>query len=119
MNKTVARIDQLEAEAMRFHLEHPEVWSLFIQFTKDRISRGFSHYSARAIFHRIRWETAVPEYELGKGFKMNDHHSPFYSRWFMEAYPRHDGFFRIRYQTSADAPPMTGSPFVPQYLDER
>ena len=98
MNNT--RLDEMREQVQRFHDDNPEVWDLFVRFTLQKINRGFSHYSARGIFHRIRWETDDPSYEKGVEFKLNDHHSPFYARRFMKMYPEHEGFFRTREQTS-------------------
>jgi len=95
-----SRAEEMRESVVEFHKEHPEVWDLFVLFTLEKINQGFSHYSARGIFHRIRWETDDPSYEKGLEFKLNDHHSPFYSRRFMKIYPSHEGFFRTRIQTS-------------------
>jgi len=97
----VTRLDQLRDQVTKFHNEHPEVWDLFVRFTREKIDRGFKHYSARGIFHRIRWETDKPTYEEGLEFKLNDHHSPFYARRFHKVYPQYDGFFHTREQISA------------------
>tara|TARA_R100001086_G_C11727699_1_gene228762 strand:+ start:313 stop:678 length:366 start_codon:yes stop_codon:yes gene_type:complete len=98
---TDTRYDQMREQVQRFHDEHPEVWDLFVRFTLEKINREFSHYSARGIFHRIRWETDDPSYEKGLEFKLNDHHSPFYARRFHKMYPKHEGFFRTREQISS------------------
>ena len=108
MDKT--RHEQLRAEAQAFHNKHPEVWDMFVRFTKDRIQRGFSHYSSDAIFHRIRWETARPDYDKNRDFKLNDHHTAFYGRRFMRMFPEHEGFFRTRKQPSKS---QSQSPFPP------
>jgi hypothetical protein len=75
-----------------YDLENPEIWKMFklfaMQATKYR-----DRYSARAIFHRIRWETMVS----GKGdFKVNNNWSKYYAEKFMRLYPDHDGFFSTR-----------------------
>ena len=44
------------AQVAAFHENHPEVWDLFVQFSFQMINRGYKHYSANAIFERIRWE---------------------------------------------------------------
>jgi len=102
------RYDQMKDRCNAFHQAHPEVWSMFVRFTRDRISRGFQTYSSDAIFHRIRWETAKPSYEKGTEFKLNDHYTAFYARRFMRLYPEYEGFFRTRKQTSKEEDP---SPF--------
>jgi hypothetical protein len=92
--------EDMYARCVEFNREHPEVWRMFVEFTRDRIERGFDHYSARAIFHRIRWETEYPGSTEGEEYQLNDHHSPFYARAFMNTFPEHRGFFRVRVQTS-------------------
>jgi hypothetical protein len=67
--------------------EDPKLWKLMQQYCREAIQGGWEHYSARTIFHRIRWhvqvETSDPE------FKINDHWTPYFSRVFMWAYPEH------------------------------
>ena len=102
-----SRYEQMRVAAGQFHREHPEVWRLFVQFTFDRIDRGFTHYSAKAVFERIRWETGEADVDERVEFKVNNNHAPFYARAFMRMYPERDGFFRTRAQTSlegAEAP---------------
>ncbi len=97
--KQMTRHDELEKQALEFHCKYPEVWDQFVEFTFNRINKGFKHYSVYSIMERIRWEMA----EGGDGeteFKINNNHSPFYSRWFMTEYPEHLGFFRTRVQKS-------------------
>ncbi len=86
-----------ELNALDFHTAHPEVWEHFVKFTQDRIAHGFKHYSADAIMHRVRWET---DDGAEVGFKINNNHVAFYARWYMKAFPNHDGFFRTRVQKS-------------------
>jgi len=109
----MSRYDQLFAEANAFHQKHPEVWDLFEKFTFELIRRGFQHYSARGIWHRIRWETATPDPVDPADFKLNDHHTPFYARAFMLRYPNYDGFFRIRTQISQGGPKVHLPPLKP------
>lgn len=113
----LVRHDELRRNCQEFHKEHPEVWRMFVEFAFDRIERGFQHYSADAIFHRIRWEMAQPTYEKGEEFKLNDHYTAFYARAFMKRYPKHDGFFRTRTQKSKDEPPTLRRGIPPRYLD--
>lgn len=95
------RFDQLEAQAVAFHREHPEVWRHFCEFTFELIERGFRHYSAQhGIFARIRWEVDMVTPAGSATFKINNNYSAWYARWFMEAYPQFNGFFHVREQTS-------------------
>ena len=97
---TDTRYDQMREQVQRFHDEHPEVWDLFVRFTRDRIDRGFKNYSVNAIFERIRWEVDGVGGNDRASFKLNNNYPAFYARRFMKMYPRHEGFFRTREQTS-------------------
>ena len=93
------RNDEMRDECQEWHEKHPKVWELFVLYAFDRINRGFKHYGAKSIMERIRWETNQAT-DVDGGFKIGNNHTAFYSRRFMEMYPRHDGFFRTREQTS-------------------
>jgi len=79
-----------------FDLANPEVWRLFERFTFDRILRRFSHYSADAILHRVRWETAVVTNDESGEFKINNDYSCCYARKFRDKHPNHADFFAVR-----------------------
>ena len=112
------RRDELRDHVVDFHKSHPEVWVLFCKFTFEKIHRGFKHYSARGVFHRIRWETGTPDNVGDDEFKLNDHHSPFYARAFMRTHPKYDGFFRLRRQISECEPPSNMPPLGPKDYPE-
>lgn len=84
----------LVAAFREFHAANPHVYELFKRFAFEVIARGHRHYSARAVWYRLRWhvqfETSDPD------FKLNDHHTPYYARMFMREFPRHEGFFETR-----------------------
>ena len=93
------REQEILEQVRNYHHYHPEVWELFKSFTLKLIDSGRKHYSANAIFERIRWEK-----DLGNGseaaFKLNNNYRAFYARRFMSSYPQHEGFFRTRAQPS-------------------
>jgi len=103
----MSRRDQLLQEVRIFHQQHPEVWDLFVKFAFQKINAGFAHYSARGIWHRIRWETEVPTDTDPLTFKLSNNHTPFYARAFMKKYPAHQGFFRTRTQPSGGGKAVT------------
>ena len=75
-----------------YHKNHPEIYDLFVKFTNMATQRK-KYYSAKAIFHRIRWETMIS----GEGdYKIDDGWISHYARKFMDDYPQHSGFFQIR-----------------------
>ena len=109
-----SRHDDMKDDVRAFHAAHPEIWQLFCRLTHERIGLGFKHYSPDAIFHRIRWDMKQPSYEKGKEFKLNDHHTQFYSRRFMRMFPEHEGFFRTRKRPSEDQPATGRDPLTPE-----
>jgi hypothetical protein len=79
-----------------YHTQNPQVYELFKKFCYQLIERGFDHYSANAIFERIRWHVNVET--TGDEFKMNNNYRAFYARMFMEEHPLYNDFFEIRQQ---------------------
>lgn len=71
------------------------LWRAFVRFTFDAISAGKEHYSADAVLHRVRWESAIVE-RGGDGWKCNNNWTAYLAREFHRAYPEHAGFFRTR-----------------------
>ena len=111
----MSRYEELRDAVTQFHQTHPKVWDLFDHFTRDRISRGFEHYSVNAIFERIRWETdqaRTGEHE----FKLNNNYSAFYARAFMRCNPEHEGFFRTRQQISKSSTAVQMPPLGPREM---
>ena len=106
------RLEEMRDQCEAFHRDHPKVWLLFRRFTGELIKRGFKHGSARAVWEHIRWETAEADTTEAE-FKLNNNHHPFYARAFMNAYPKHDGFFRTRVQISAEGDATKLSPLGP------
>lgn len=90
------RYEEMEEAAVKFHRENPKVWEYFVRFTFEVIHRGFNHYSVNGVFERIRWETDEADTEGKSTFKLNNNYRAFFARWFMDTYPEHNGFFRIR-----------------------
>jgi len=92
----VTLFDQtIEARFERFVADHPEVYTLFVQFAREWRSAGHSRGSASAICERIRWETGVnPEHD--EGFKMTDHFTSRLARKLMADDATFEGFFETR-----------------------
>ena len=99
-SKAPSRLDEIAEQAERYNAEHPEIWKLFVRFTFDRIRRGHKHYSVNAVFERIRWHVDGVGGNNQATFKLNNNYRAFYARRFMKMYPKHEGFFRTREQTS-------------------
>ena len=72
----------------------PAVVHLFEKLSLELVGRGFEHYSARAILHRIRWHYHVDQGD--KDFKCNNNWTPKMARWFMDKHPELGEFFSTR-----------------------
>lgn len=71
-----------------------EIAEMFERISLQIHAAGFTRYSARAVFHRMRWEEHI---ERGnREFKINNNDSAKLSRWFMERHPALSGFFETR-----------------------
>ena len=77
-----------------FHQDNPEVYELFKRFTFEAIRSGKTRYSAWGIIHRIRWHTDMET--TGSEYKISNNNIAYYSRLFMEDYPRYEGFFQTK-----------------------
>lgn len=84
----------------RYFIEkNPKVWSLFEEFTFDRINKGYSKYSADSILHRIRWETPAKT-NGNDDYKINNNISSYMARRFIRIHPKYSNFFELRRQTT-------------------
>lgn len=96
------RADVIRQRFEKFHAANPRVWELFKLFTLQLIHRGFKHYSADAIVHRIRWHAAIEA--TCEVAKVNNCHTAHYARLFHNEFPEHAGFFRNRAMISGKYP---------------
>lgn len=79
---------------LMYHKDNPKLYWMFEKFTFEIINRGRTHFGAKSIIERMRWESLVSA-EDGK-YKINNNSAPFYARLFEEKYPSLKGFFRKR-----------------------
>ena len=75
------------------HEKHPEIWRMFCHYALQA-TKAQKHFSAKCIFHRVRWETQIVE--GNSEYKIDDGWISHYARKFMECYPEHEGFFETR-----------------------
>jgi len=76
-----------------YNKENPDIYSKFEGYAL-KASKYRSKYSAKIIFHIIRWNTMLE----GKDseYKIDDGWISHYSRLFMENHPELKGFFETR-----------------------
>jgi|TARA_A100001201_G_scaffold142203_2_gene139727 hypothetical protein len=84
---------QITNQFINFHKQNPNVYNLFKRFTKQAIKAGHTHLSSEMIINRIRWETSITTNEE---YKINNIYKPYYSRMFMNDFPKYNEFFRMR-----------------------
>jgi len=116
MSSEKSRMEQMREQCKMFHVEHPEVWALFVRFSLEMIERGYSHYSAQSVIERIRWEKDAGS-DGTTAFKINNNFTAFYSRAFMRVYPQYEGFFRTRHQVSEDSDAVNLPQLTPRDYD--
>jgi hypothetical protein len=75
------------------HKNNPEIYEMFVMFAL-KVAKVRSYYSAKNIFHRMRWETAIEE--RGGDFKIDDGWISHYARKFMDDFPDHADLFKTR-----------------------
>ena len=94
----------MRAACNEFHLQHPDVWRLFVKFALEKAALGYDHFGVGSVFERLRWETSKggEEPEL----KINNNFRAFYARRFNRMHPYLGGgeFFRTRIQVSESVP---------------
>ena len=75
------------------HAAHPEIFARFLHYARMAKKRR-GYYSAKCIFHRVRWETEIDE---GGDFKIDDGWISHYSRKLMDEFPdEFKDFFQTR-----------------------
>ena len=77
----------------KYDEENPQIYFLFKQFALQA-AQYRTRYSAKSIFHRIRWETMVTAKD--SEFKIDDGWISHYARKFMNEYPQLSNFFETR-----------------------
>jgi len=96
------RMSRLESDFWEFHNANPRVLLLLIRYAYDwRGAKGAnSKLGIKALFERVRWETAL-ETAGDDNFKLNNNHTAFYARLIMDSIPNLKDIFKLRRQRIA------------------
>lgn len=78
---------KLWQQFLDFHRNHPEVYEEYKKGILDAFRSGKDLYSIYALRENDRWDCKR---------KINNNHSPYYARIFVEEYPQYKSFFRLR-----------------------
>ena len=73
--------------------ENPDIYRMFCYYALQAASVK-KYYSAKCVFHRVRWETQITE--NNSDFKIDDGWISHYARKFMDDHPDLGDFFETR-----------------------
>jgi hypothetical protein len=93
--------DPISADWHAFHVANPNVYSKFCALAQQIIDAGYTHYSADAILHRIRWHYHVEQGD--RQFVLNNNWTSRYARLWLSDHPEYAGFFETRVLKSKEA----------------
>lgn len=85
-----------------FHHDNPHVYTKLVELTRQVKLSGFTVFSIKAIFERLRWYFQF-DVKTSSPFKLNNNHHSGYARLIMAQEPDLAGFFKIRTQKVATA----------------
>jgi len=85
-----------------YHIAHPEVFTLFLAYTRQAYRAGRSRIGARLIGERIRWFANVERTSRSDDWLINDHFWPYYARLAMLVDDKLRGIF-VRKDANFDA----------------
>jgi hypothetical protein len=83
-----------------YHSENPHVYDMFIRYGRMALSRGFTRFSAKAIFERLRWYYQF-ETKDEQDFKLNNSFTAYYARKAIKEFPEFEGFFELREKSTS------------------
>ena len=72
-----------------YHADNPDIWKMFETFANQLVAAGVTTLSAKLIFERMRWETAI---RGNDGFKLNNNYTAYYARMYEQAHPESPKF---------------------------
>jgi len=77
-----------------YHRDNPHVFRLFKQYSEQALDRGYTKFSAKAVFERLRWHYQMET--VGDDFKLNNNYTAYYARLLMQSDIRFQNFFELR-----------------------
>lgn len=77
-----------------YHRANPHVFRLFKNYSAQALDRGYTRFSAKAVFERLRWHYQMET--QGDAFKLNNNYTAHYARMLMAEDNRFTDFFELR-----------------------
>lgn len=87
-------MDKLQAQWIAIRANHPELVEKLAELALDLKNRGYKRWSMDALFHVLRFQTALTTGNIG--LKLNNNYTALAARDVMSEYPELDGFFQLR-----------------------
>ena len=75
-----------------YDYQNPEIWEMFKKFSLQ-VALKRKHFSAKCVFHRVRWETTIGS---TGDFKIDDGWISHYARKFAKEFPEYEELFEFR-----------------------
>jgi len=75
-----------------YDAQNPDIWEMFKKFSLQ-VAAKRKYFSAKCVFHRVRWETAIGN---TGDFKIDDGWISHYARKFAKEFPQHEDLFSFR-----------------------
>lgn len=91
----MSELTKLERNFLKFHANNPQVYELVKRFTFEVLDSGRTRLSTKLLIERIRWELNVT-LKATDEFKINNNHTAYYARKFIQDYPQHATVFEMR-----------------------
>ena len=85
----------LDERFAEYHAKNPAVFELFKKFAGMARDSGRTHFSAKAIMERVRWEICFASRDR-RNFKVNNNYTSRYARLLVSECPEFRGFFEMR-----------------------
>lgn len=89
-------LDQFSEDFIEWLPDNLHVWDAFVVEGFKVIGLGFSHYSSKTIIHFLRHHSTI---KASGDWKLNNNHSPYFSRLFDLCYPHLAGLWEYRTTT--------------------
>lgn len=86
--------DKLEKAWRMCRKNNPELMPALVFLCRKAKKKGFTRWSADALFHVLRWETKLTTGDMG--LKVNNNYTALAARDIMNENPSLEGFFKLR-----------------------
>lgn len=85
----------IEAAFVKFHADHPEVYTDLCEIARDLKRRGYQRFGIKTVYEVARWRSMIRRGPKDK-FKLNNNFTAYYARKIMEQEPDLRDVFQTR-----------------------